>query len=70
MHNQARSGVRVDPRQPLATVGPWTRTPSTTALIIAARSARWLGWAKVWSCERHADELIAARRLFEEHFAG
>jgi hypothetical protein len=21
------------------------------------------GWTKVWSCERHADELIGARRL-------
>ena len=21
------------------------------------------GWTKVWSCERHADELVGARRL-------
>jgi hypothetical protein len=21
------------------------------------------GWTKVWSCERHADELLGARRL-------
>jgi hypothetical protein len=24
------------------------------------------GWAKVWSCERHADELVGARRIFTQ----
>jgi hypothetical protein len=28
------------------------------------------GWTKVWSFERHADELVGARRVSETHFAG
>jgi hypothetical protein len=28
------------------------------------------GWTKVWSCERHADELVSARRVIGKPFAG
>ena len=28
------------------------------------------GWTKVWSCDRHTDELVGGRHLPEEHFAG
>jgi hypothetical protein len=28
------------------------------------------GWTKVCSLERHADELVGARRVSENHFAG
>ena len=35
-------------KQPVQWVGRWRFTK---------------GWTKVWSCERHADELIGARRL-------
>jgi hypothetical protein len=48
--------------------------PSATRMIPAMERTKWEavawigrwkfleGWTKVWSCERHADELIGARR--------
>jgi hypothetical protein len=38
----------------------------THCVAPVAWAGRWKfldGWTKVWSCERHADELVGARRL-------
>ena len=56
-----------------AAAGAWstrTRRPPDALHDPVEWVGRWKflkGWTKVWSCDRHADELVGARRLPPVH---